>query len=173
MPNPLENFAAKVTGKAAAVEARLKGLKGVFNKLAEQHHEVGALLSRAQSAEDPTSRSELWHDIRKELVSHEQGELTEIYPVLATDDRTRQIALAHADGASELEALIDEIDKLPPQSAEWKPALGRLIAKVKEHVEIEETQYFPAAQEALGEAAAKQLEQPFLRAKEMAMSKLS
>ncbi|HEY3500639.1 MAG TPA: hemerythrin domain-containing protein [Polyangiaceae bacterium] len=173
MPNPIENFAAKVAGKTAAVEARLKGLKGVFNKLAEQHHALGSLLSRAESAEDPTSRAALWHEIRKELVSHEQAELLEIYPALAGNERTRAIAVAHADGASELEALIEEVDRMPPQTSDWKPALARLRAKVKEHVEIEETQYFPAAQAALGERAAKQLEAPFLAAKEMAMAKLA
>jgi hypothetical protein len=71
MPNPVENVVAKAVGKAAAVEARLKGLKGVFMKLAEQHHQVASLLARAESTEDFTVRASLWRQIRKELVSHE------------------------------------------------------------------------------------------------------
>ena len=35
MPNPIENIAAKGAGKAAAVQAKLNGLKGVFVTLAE------------------------------------------------------------------------------------------------------------------------------------------
>jgi hypothetical protein len=173
MPNTFENVVAKVTGKAAAVEARMRGLKGVFNRLAEQHHEVGSLLSRAEAADDPSSRAGLWRQIRKQLVAHEQGELLEIYPVLAGYERTREIALAHSNHASELEELISEVDALAPQSAEWKPALMRLIETVKEHVELEETQFFPAAQEAMGEEAARLLEKPFLDAEQMALNKLA
>jgi hypothetical protein len=173
MPNTFENVVAKVTGKAAAVEARLRGLKGVFNKLAEQHHEVASLLSRAEGADDPSSRAGLWRQIRKRLLAHEQAELLEIYPVLAGYERTREIALAHSRHASELEELIGEVDLLPPQSSEWKPALMRLIETVKEHVELEETQFFPAAQAALGEEGAQRLEKPFLDAEQMALSKLA
>lgn len=173
MPNTFENVVAKVTGKAAAVEARMRGLKGVFNKLAEQHHEVASLLSRAEAAEDPSSRTGLWRQIRKELVSHEQGERLEIYPVLAGYERTREIALAHSSHANELEELIAELDVLGPQSAEWKPTLLRLIETVREHVRLEETQFFPAAQEAMGEEAARSLVRPFLEAQEMAKKSLA
>jgi hemerythrin HHE cation binding domain-containing protein len=173
MPNPIQNAVAKVAGKAAGVEARLKGLKGVFAKLAEQHHEAGALLGSTESATDHTKRRELWQQVRKELMSHEQGELLEIYPVLEGYDATREIARRHADHASELEGLIRQVDAIGVQSDAWRPALERLIAKVKEHVEKEETEFFPRAQEALGDDAARQLEKPFLRAQEMAKERLA
>ncbi|HEV8547396.1 MAG TPA: hemerythrin domain-containing protein [Polyangiaceae bacterium] len=173
MPNPIQNVVAKVAGKTANVEARLKGLKGVFAKLAEQHHEAGALLKSAEGSNDFTKRRELWQEVRKALVSHEQGELLELYPVLEGYDATREIARRHADHAGELEALIREVDSIGVQSDAWRPAIGRLIAKVQEHVEREETDFFPRAQEALGEEAVKQLEKPFLRAQEMAAQKLA
>jgi len=173
MPNPIQNAVAKVTGKAAGVEARLKGLKGVFAKLAEQHHEVGALLSNAESATDHTTRRELWQKIRKELLSHEQGELLEIYPVLEGYDATREIARQHADQAGELEGLIRQVDAIGVQSDAWRPALERLIARVKEHVQKEEEDFFLRAQAALGDEAARQLEKPFLRAQDLVKERLA
>jgi len=148
-------------------------LRGVFAKLAEQHHEAGALLSSAEKATDYTTRRELWQEVRKALMAHEQSELLEIYPVLEGYDATREIARRHADHASELEGLIRQVDAIGTQSDAWRPALERLIAKVKEHVEKEEQDFFPRAEEALGDDMAKKLEQPFLRAYEMAKQRLA
>jgi hypothetical protein len=172
MPNTVENFVAKTVGKSAALEARLKGLKGVFTKLAEQHHMVGSLLQRAENADDFTTRASLWREIRKELVSHEQGELLEIYPALSQVESVQDIAAAHANDAAELEASIRDVDAIAFQSEEWRPALRRLIEKVKEHVELEERDFFPKAQHAIGADAAAQLLAPFERAKAMAASRL-
>lgn len=161
--NPIEKAAAKMIGKTAGVDARFKGLKGVFAKLAEQHHEAAALLSSAEKATDDTKRSELWRRIRKELLSHEQAELLEIYTVLEGYAATRDIAYAHAERASELEDLVDHVDALGVQSDAWRPAVQRLIVKLNAHVAEEEERTFPRAQQALGEERVKKLEQPFLR----------
>lgn len=170
--NPIEKAAAKMAGKTARVEARFKGLKGVFAKLAEQHHEAGALLSSAEKATDHTKRSELWRQIRKELLSHEQAELLEIYPVLEGYAATREIARTHAEQASELEELIKHVDGLPVQSEAWRPAVQRLIVKITEHVADEEQRFFPQAQQALGDERVKKLEQPFLRSQETIKGRL-
>lgn len=171
--NPIQNAVAKVAGKAGGIEARLKGLRGVFAKLSEQHHEVAAMLSSAASAADHTTRRDLWQEIRKALVSHEQGELVAVYPVLESYDATREIARRHADHAGELEGLIRQVDAIGVQSDAWRPALERLIAKVTEHVEKEEKDFFPRAEEALGDEAARQLEEPFLRAQAAAKERLA
>jgi hypothetical protein len=172
MPNPVENVVAKVVGKSAALKARLSGLKGVFTTLAEQHHEVGSLLSRLTHTDDYTARANLWREIKKELVSHEQGELLEIYPLLSGYDSVRDLVATHANDAAELEACIQEVDATAVHSEEWQPAVRRLIDKVTEHVELEEMDLFPKAQRAIGDDAAARLEEPFERAKAMAAARL-
>ncbi len=173
MANVFENAASKVAGKAAAVEARLNGLTGVFTKLAEQHHAVGVLLTQAEGTTDPAKRRELWVEIRAALLSHEQAELLELYPLLETYETIRDLTPRHADHAGELEALIRQVDIVGTESDTWGFALQRLMAKVKEHVEKEETEFFPRAQAAIGDEVAKQLEKPFLRAQELVKSRLS
>lgn len=168
MSNPMQNVVVKAAGKAAAVEAHFKGLRGVFTKLAEQHHAVAALLTRAMHTEELRERNELWMEIRKELISHEQGELLEVYPVLESYEAIRDIARRHVEHANELEDSIRELDAIGAGSIAWRPALDRLIASVNEHVALEEQDLFPRAQQAVGEDVARQLEKPFLRAKELA-----
>jgi hypothetical protein len=173
MPNPLENVTAKVVKKTAAVAARIEGLKGVFVTLAEQHHELGSLLERLEATSDFTHRVDLWRDIRRELISHEQGELAVIYPALDATDEAREIAQTHSTDTGELERQVSNVDHTPVQSDEWEAALGVLIAKVREHVELEENELFPRAQRALGEDASRQLEEPFRVAKEAAKSRFA
>jgi len=168
MSNPMQNVVSKVAGKAAAAEAHFKGLRGVFTKLAEQHHAVAALLTRLVHTKELKEKNDLWTQIRKELISHEQGELLEVYPVLESYESTRELARRHAEHAGELEDAIAELDVIGPGSDAWGPALSRLIAIVKDHVELEEQVLFPRAEQALGGDVAKQLEASFLRAKAMA-----
>jgi hypothetical protein len=168
MANPIQNAVGRVTGKPVAVETGTQGLRGVFAKLAEQHREVTTLLSIAVCTSDVAKRRKLWQEIRRELIVHEQAELLEIYPLLEANDATRDIARRHTAHAADVEQLIDEVDAVGVEAEGWQSALEGLIARVEEHIEKEENEFFPRAQQALGNDATRQLERPFLRAKEMA-----
>lgn len=173
MSNSIQKAAAKIAGKTARVEARFKGLTGVLAKLVEQHHEVSTLLSIASGTDDLATRSELWRQIREALLSHEQAELLALYPVLETYLSTREIAHRHALQASELEDLVFQMDDIEVRSDRWRPALERLIVQVKEHIAKEEGEFFPRAQEALGEYRTNKLEATYLRAQEVAKQRLA
>src|SRR5262245_63544279 len=99
MPNIMEEFAAHTAGKVGAVAARVKGLTGVFNKLAEQHKEVSALLKRVSMSHEPAKRLELWRMIRTNLLSHERAELREVYPAFQSHPELENIAQQHEQQA--------------------------------------------------------------------------
>ncbi|HTQ05778.1 MAG TPA: hemerythrin domain-containing protein [Polyangiaceae bacterium] len=172
MPNPIENAMAKGAGKVAAVEARAKGLKGVFTKLAEQHREAATLLARADSTNDLEKRRDLWNEIKRQLISHERAELAEIYPVLASYDATREIARLHDAEAATLESTIKQLDAMTFETPAWKTTLEKLIGLVKAHAAQEESEFFPRAQQTIGDDASRQLEDLFLEAQKRAMSEL-
>jgi len=172
MSNPIEKIVAKVAGKTAGLEARFHGLHGVFATLAEQHHEACSLLQGAESTNDYTKRSELWRQTRRALLSHEQAELLEIYPVLEGYEATRELARRHATHANELHQLIVHVDALGVQADAWRASLQRLLAKVKEHAAEEEGEFFPRAQDVLGEYRVRKLEARYLRAQEIARARL-
>jgi hypothetical protein len=168
MPNPIEKLAAKGAGKAAAVGARAKGLTGVFNKLAEQHHEAAVLLKRAEGVDDPAKREDLWRTIKRELLSHERAELSTVYPALKQDASVQDIPQHHNAEVPELEAAIAAIDAEGFSSLRWKALVGHLRELVTHHAEEEENEFFPRAEEALGKKASEELEERFMAAKEKA-----
>jgi hemerythrin HHE cation binding domain-containing protein len=173
MPNPVENIVAKGAAKAAAVGARAKGLTGVFNKLAEQHKEAAILLQRAGSTDDLAKRQDLWMTLRRELLSHERGEASVVYPALAGHAATRSIAQQHDAEVPTLEATIAEIDVVGCESRDWASLIARLTKLIEHHADEEENEFFPRAIEALGKDAAAALEGPFMDAKKRAMEGLA
>ncbi len=165
MPNTVERIVSGVMGAAKDVEAGFKGLTGVFMHLMEEHGKVDALIKRVGMSSDEAVRAKLYPTIRSELMAHEKGELKVVYPALAQYPETAAIASAHAHHASEIEAAIAELDALSFNSPSWPPAFERLARLVNEHVEQEESTYFPKAQQVLGEERAKQLLPAFEAAK--------
>jgi hemerythrin superfamily protein len=148
MTNKAEEMVAKVVGTAKAAKATLEGLEGVFRHLIREHGEVSALLMRLKMSSDPDTRRELWPTIRRELLSHEQAELREVYPALSQNSDTREMAEEHDRDAKGLEEVIDELTATAVDSNQWQPTLERLIAQVQEHVRDEEEEYFPIADRA-------------------------
>lgn len=164
---------AKAVGKMTGIEAHIKGLRGVFKTLAEQHAEVRALLGRAEAATEGDARYDLWQEARPRLLAHERAELAEVYPAIAECGATEQLAQRHALSASELQAVITRLDTIAPAHAAWLVELRSLIALVDEHVDAEETNYFPRAQAALGEAHVEALRARFVFAHEHALQQLT
>lgn len=164
MANRMDSMMSKGAGVMKGVKARLDGLTGVFKTLAEQHGEVSAMLKRLQGK--PEKKAELWPEIRRELLSHERGELREIYPVLRQYAQTRALAEHHDQEAAEMERLIERIDAAPVDG--WQALIDELVDAVVHHANEEEANIFPKAQEAIGDEAAKQLEPRFLAAKRQA-----
>lgn len=173
MPNTVETFAAKTAGKAAGLRARAQGLVGVFNVLAQQHEQAASLLSRAQHADDPAKRRDLWLQVRCELICHERAELTTVYPVIEENPASADIARDHAESARELEAAMANVDALGYESSSWESSLQSVIDLVQRHVEQEEKEFFPRAQDTIGKDAAHALERPFLAAQQQCMSQMT
>jgi hypothetical protein len=164
MPNRMDSMIAKGAGKMKGVRARLDGLVGVFKTLAEQHGEVKVLLKRLQ--DKPEKKSELWPEIRRELLSHERGEKREVYPVLRHHAQTRALAEHHDQEAAEMESMIATLDR--GEALDWQALYDQLVDSVIHHAEEEEKEIFPKAQDAIGHEAARDMEPRFLAAKEQA-----
>jgi hemerythrin superfamily protein len=170
MPTRMDSMGSKGAGTAKGVEARLRGLVGVFKTLAEQHGEVSSLLQRVKRDRD--KRVALWPKIRQELLSHEKAELREVYPVLSAHSEIRSLALQHDVEANELSMLIDRIHATEISSEEWGGLFEQLIVLVERHAHEEEQEIFPKAQDAIGVAQAKEIEPRFLATKKQVAASL-
>lgn len=169
MPKTMDNVIAQGMGAVKAVKARIEGLVGVFNTLAEQHGEVAALLKRLQA--HPERRVELWPVIRAELVSHEQSELRELYPVLRQFPETLALADEHDEEARDMSAMIQRLDEVDLYTDTWRALFDEMAATVVHHAtEDEEQRIFPEAQRVLGEDLARTLDAKLLAVKDQIMA---
>jgi hemerythrin superfamily protein len=164
MANRMDSIVSQGMGKVKAVKARIEGLTGIFLTLAEQHGQVTALFERARSS--PEKRAELWPTIRMELLSHERGEVRELYPLLRSYPETAMLADNHDEEARELEQLIAVIDATAVASDDWAAQLDRLIDIVTAHAKDEENNIFPEALRVLGDERARELDEKFALAKQ-------
>ena len=173
MPNPMEEMASKGMGKAKKAKATVQGLKGVFEKLAEEHGEVSVLLERGKSASDPEKRMKLWKKIRAELLSHERAETSEVYNVLHDRPETESLASRHDDEAQEIEELIERVDAAEPSTGEWSEAFAELADTVEHHAVEEEEEIFPKAMTVLHEREVEDLERAFTAEKKRLLESVS
>jgi Hemerythrin HHE cation binding domain len=160
MPNRMDSMISKGAGVVKGVEARLHGLVGVFKTLSEQHGEAGALLQRVKR--DPDKRSELWPKIRQALISHEQAELAEVYPVMREFPELRSLADRHEAEAGQLSVQIARLHATSMSTDTWTQLFDQLCALVEQHVNEEQNQIFPKAQAVIGAARAEQIGPLFL-----------
>jgi hemerythrin superfamily protein len=171
MTNPVEELASKGMGAMKAGKATLEGLTGIFKRLAIEHGEVSALLLRVKSSSDPKVRAELFPKIRKELLSHEKGEMTVLYPVYREYAELAQIAEKHDMEAGQLEQMIATVEQTEYQDAAWASHFDALVDLVKRHVAEEEDEFFPKGEKALGERT-QSLELEFKQIKEAMLNSL-
>jgi Hemerythrin HHE cation binding domain len=125
MPNPIEKAASQVLGAVKSAKARVSGLTGVFQHLAREHGEVTALLLRVKLSSDPKVRAELFPKIREELLSHEKGELAEVYPAFRGNSELEDIASRHDREASQLEQKINGLTLSAYEDPTWGDRFSR------------------------------------------------
>jgi hemerythrin superfamily protein len=171
MPTRTDQLVSKGMEKAKAVKATATGISGVFKTLMKEHGEVSGLLSRAQK--NAEKRADLWPQIRRELLSHERGELRVVYPVLREHEETREFADQHEADAAKLESQINKIDGAAIESTSWGEQFDRLVELVKEHVTDEESEFFPAAMDAIGDERANELDSQFLQVKKSILADIA
>jgi hypothetical protein len=172
MPSRTEEIASKIGGAIKSAKATIEGLSGVFKELAKEHGEVGALLLRVKMTSDEQVRRDLFPQIRDELLSHETGELQEVYPIFRQHPELQQFAADHDKEAKELEQMLDELSALPVNDPSWSSRFDKLFEMVKQHVKEEENDYFPTAEKVLGKDESERMDERFLKVKNEVMQQL-
>lgn len=165
MPNVFEQVTAKAAEKLGVVTASFKGLEGVFAQLAGEHREAATLIHRIKAVKDPNKRRDLWKELSAILTAHERAEEQEVYRALESYASLQEVVVGHAHQAHRLEELITELTLLPLEDDAWPLAFERLEAAITQHVEEEETEFFPRTLGVIGKTKAHQLTPAYLAAK--------
>jgi hypothetical protein len=166
MPNRMEEAASRVMGAMKTVKATVEGLPGVFKQLTKEHGEVTALLMRVKMTSDTGVRRELFPKIRVELLSHEKGELREVYPVFKQHPELEKMARDHEAEAGQLERLLDALSAMPFEGEAWGARFTDLANAVSHHTREEENEYFVAAAHVIGTDEAERMTIAYRRVKD-------
>jgi hemerythrin-like domain-containing protein len=161
-----------VMGAMKVGKATVTGLTGIFKKLEQEHGEVSALLLRVKSSSDPEVRAALYPKIRAELLSHETGEVTVLYPEYRQYPETAFIADKHDQEASQLQKMIAAVSETEYEDPEWAARFDALVDLVQRHVAEEENDFFPKGEKVLS-GRTDELETAFKQIKEAELKRLS
>ena len=169
MANRLENAASGVLGSFKRAKAKIQGLTGVFARLSRDHGEVTALLLRVKATSDRKVRQELFPRIRAELLSHEEGEQTAVYPAFRRSEQLARYAQEHEREAQDLEKEIHLLSTTDYGDPIWRELFSKLVERVSQHVKEEEGTFFPAANRVLGREESERILPQYELAKTNAM----
>lgn len=163
MTKPLSESTTTGMRPSSATET-LSSSRGVFDVLEREHAELKTLVTTLLVASDLESRMRLWREVSTALLAHEGAELQVVYSVFPEYPSLQYVADEHAHQARLLENLVAEVSALPMGAPDWSVSLQRLFDAVSQHIEEEESDFFPRALAAMGEDRAALLELPYLSA---------
>jgi hypothetical protein len=169
MPNRMEKAASDVLGASKIAKPKIGRFSGVFQRLSREHGEVTALLVRVKMTSDAKMRAELFPKIRTELLSHERGALSVVYPAFRERIELLAFAQDHDRELGLLAAQIHALSTLAYDDARWADCFAELVDLVTRHAKKEEDTYFPAAQRVLGRQASDELLSRYEEAKARAV----
>ncbi len=160
-----DELVGKAAGMAKQVKSKLSGDTGIFSTLKKEHGEVSGLLGRIPSAE-PRERREILTKIKVELFSHANAEEASFYRSLQAYPDTSATIESFERDHNRLEELLERMQVLEPSEASWMDLYRQLKTSIEEHVEKEEQQLFPRAEQHLSDDDAKRIDATFKELKQ-------
>ena len=158
--DPLADEAPQVRDQEATVNA--------LELMKTDHDRLKELLDEALDTDEPTERSELLHQIRSELMSHERMEEDVFYPALRSNAAATEIVLEGYEEHHVIDTILDELMDVPEESEQWKAKLKVLQENIENHIEEEEGEMFKKARQTFDNDALEKLGARMAAAKEEA-----
>jgi hemerythrin-like domain-containing protein len=121
--------------------------------LKADHRRVRALFQRYDETDDQAMRQGIVAELFVELELHTQLEETVFYPAFAdeTNQEGQELVAASLEDHEDIDVLVEELRGLDADQEAFAAKFQDLRIKVEQHVQDEETQMFPQAEQALEE----------------------
>ncbi|HEX5706011.1 MAG TPA: hemerythrin domain-containing protein [Pyrinomonadaceae bacterium] len=122
-----------------------------FELLKKDHRKVEEIFAQLEPTTERAqkTREELFTKLKQELDIHAHIEETILYPVLKQQAETREVTFEGYEEHAVVKDLLKELATTPVDTEEWTAKLKVLKENVEHHVEEEEGEMFPSAEEAL------------------------
>jgi hemerythrin superfamily protein len=132
----------------------------------QDHRKVEEIFKQFEQGIEVQEAQQLLTRLYKELSLHALSEENVFYPALAAyPDMSKQLKDAFKEHA-EVKALFGELVSLDMTTSEWRDKMGILMRNVKQHVEEEERNVFPAARQFLNAEKLQRLADELNKAKQ-------
>jgi len=120
--------------------------------LQEDHLRVRDLFQEYEAAMDPRTKRELAEEVCTELETHAQLEEQIFYPAVHEESQEGQALVQEAiQEHQKAKDIIAALREMGPDSQAFDATFRELMQHVEHHVEEEETEMFPLAEEELSE----------------------
>jgi hemerythrin superfamily protein len=144
----------RMSQKTDARQARNGNAMDATELLIKDHEKVQELFAQFErSREDAQKKMTLFAKIKDELQMHTKVEEEIFYPAVeelpiesAKDDIERSL-----QDHEEVDALLDELQSLSPDDADFDGKMSELIEAVRSHIQLEQEEVFKVARAGLGE----------------------
>jgi hemerythrin-like domain-containing protein len=127
-----------------------------FSLLKADHENVAALFEQLESASG-RQKLEVFNQIRTELELHAHIEEKIFYPALEQPAETHDLTLEAYEEHDVVKKLLRELSRARTPNEEWEAKAKVLQENVEHHVEEEENELFPKANQVLGEEEIEEL----------------
>lgn len=140
--------------------------KSIFDRLKQDHNQHRELIKKLVEARgEPDRREKLFEQFKVEITAHAAAEEETLYSTMLANPDLREDAQHSVSEHKELDDYLEELEKLPFESAEWEAVFGKLKKRYLHHIEEEEEEMFPDAAEELSDADEKKLAKKFAERK--------
>ena len=156
MRDAFDRFTADPPKEELSATSPTDGFCGVFHELVFEHRQIVALIERV-SKQEPHRLLEAWPELSEMLINHERAERLHVYPALHAFPSMSNQLQEHSKEVGALETMISQMGPLSLAADDWALSFSRLAELFKQHVQEEEVQVFPRAQDLLGKDRCEQL----------------
>lgn len=128
----------------------------LYQLLRQDHQKVKRLFERIDDTFGATtkSRERLFSELKQELELHSELEESHFYPALEQQEELQDLIEDAREEHAEMAELLAALDEGDKDDEEWADQLEELRETVETHVEEEEGEIFPKAQELLDQGRA-------------------
>jgi hypothetical protein len=136
-------------------EARL------YADLIADHDRQRELMAQVAASAAGPERQSLFEQLRLELQSHAAAEEESLYATMLADPELREDARHAVSEHKEVDDLLGELMAMDPASSEWLERFGAMRHRYLHHIDEEEEDMFPTADERLSAETEKRLADTF------------
>ena len=121
-----------------------------FELLINDHRKVAELFDQIENDDDPAMQENIFARIKQELTVHSEVEENYFYPLVLKYEETEELTIEAIEEHKEVKDLLEQLESMSSDDDEWKDTIQELRVAVEHHVDEEENELFPKAQELLG-----------------------